>query len=136
MDRVFHNRFTKSLFPHIPMGMIDLGNAAIDNPRRSQRYTYRKMLGTNELPKPIEGMLGVDTRGHRKYNHDIQSGFLAVGEVAPKFVPEIFIGHMLADKLSDQMRDVLGSDRRDLFAALVNIQHMDANRRRKRKIRF
>lgn len=117
------------------MGAIDLGNSAIDNPRRAQRYGYRKMLGTNDLPAPVEGALGVDTRGHRKYNHDIQSGFMAVGEVAPKHAAEIFIGHMLADKLSDQLRNSVGSDRRDLFEALVNIQHMDA-RRRKTKIRF
>lgn len=116
--------------------MIDLGNSAIDNPKRSQRYTYRKMMGTNELPAPVEGALGVDTRGHRRYNHDIASGFMAVGEVAPKYAAEIFIGHMIADKLSDQMRNSIGSDRRDLFEALVNIQHMDANRRRKQKIRF
>jgi hypothetical protein len=117
------------------MGAIDLGNASIDNPRRSQRYAYRKMMGTNDLPAQVEGALGVDTRGHRKMNHDIQSGFMAVGEVAPKYAAEIFIGHMIADKLSDQLRNSVGSDRRDLFEALVNIQHMDA-RRRKQRIRF
>jgi hypothetical protein len=118
------------------MGHIDMGNASIDNPSRAKRYSYRKLLGTNELPSNVEGMLGVDVRGHRRYNHDIVSGFLAASEVSPKHAGEIFLGHMLADKLSDQLRNSVGSGRRDLFETLVDIQHTDAANRRKQRIRF
>jgi hypothetical protein len=117
------------------MGVIDLGNAAIDNPRRAQRYGYRKMLGTNELPPQVEGLLGVDTRGHRRYNHDIVSGFLAASEVAPKYAAEILIGHAIMDKLSDMMRDSMGSHNRDLFQALLNHQHVEG-KKRKTRIKF
>jgi hypothetical protein len=117
------------------MGVIDMGNASIDSPSRAQRYSYRQMLGTNELPKQVEGLLGVDRRGHRQYNHDIVSGFLAVSQVAPKYVPEILIGHALMDLLSDQMRDSMGSHNRDLFQALLNHQHVEG-KKRKTKIKF
>lgn len=135
MDRRTHNRFTRSLFPHIPMGVIDRGNASIDVPSRARRYSYRKMLGTNELPSHVEGLLGVDTRGHRAQNHDIVSGFLAVSEISPKYAPEILIAHALMDKLSDQMRNSVGSHNRDLFQALLNHQYVEG-KKRKTKIRF
>lgn len=112
-----------------------MGNAAIDNPTRAQRYSYRKLLGTNDLPHQVEGLLGVDTRGHRSMNHDIVSGFLAASEISPKYAAEILIAHALMDKLSDQMRNAMGSHNRDLFQALLNHQHVEG-KRRKTKIRF
>ena len=135
MDRRTHNRFAKSLFPHIPMGVIDMGNASIDRPERARRYGFRKILGTNDLPPQVEGLLGVDTRGHRAYNHDIVSGFLAASEISPKYAAEILIAHALMDKLSDQMRNSMGSHNRDLFQALLNHQHVEG-KKRKTKIRF
>jgi hypothetical protein len=114
------------------MGQIDLGNSAIDSPNRARRYGFRKVLGTNELPPQVEGLLGVETKGHRRYNHDIVSGFLAVSEVAPKYAPEILISHALMDLLSDQMRNAMGSHNRDLFQALLNHQHVEGKKRRTR----
>lgn len=112
-----------------------MGNAAIDNPKRAQRYSYRKMLGTNELPQHVEGLLGVNTRGHRALNHDIVSGFLAVSEISPKHAAEILISHAIMDKLSDQMANSVGTHNRDLFQALLNHQHVEG-KKRKTKIKF
>ena len=117
------------------MWAIDRGNASIDNPSRAQRFNYRTMLGTNELPKQVEGLLGVNTKGHRAYNHDIVSGFMALSQVTPKYAAEILIGHAIMDRLSDQMANALGTHNRDVFQALLNHQHVEG-KRRKTKIKF
>lgn len=135
MDRRTHNRFAKSLFPHIPMGAIDMGNASIDNPSRAQRFGFRQVLGTNELPSNVEGLLGVNTKGHRKLNHDIISGFMAVSQVSPKYAAEILISHAIMDKISDMMANSIGTHNRDVFQALLNYQHVEGKKRRT-KIKF
>lgn len=112
-----------------------MGNASIDNPSRAQRFNYRQILGTNELPSHVEGLLGVNTRGHRKLNHDIVSGFMAVSQIAPKHAAEILISHAIMDKLSDQMANSVGTHNRDLFQALLNHQHVEG-KKRKTKIKF
>ena len=117
------------------MGQIDLGNSAIDAPQRARRYGFRKVLGTNDLPPQVEGLLGVSTKGHRKYNHDIVSGFLAVSEVAPKYASEILISHAIMDKISDMMANSMGTHNRDIFQALLNHQHVEG-KKRKQKIKF
>lgn len=112
-----------------------MGNASIDRPDRARRYGFRKVLGTNDLPPQVEGLLGVSTKGHRAYNHDIISGFLAVSEISPKYAAEILIGHAIMDKLSDQMANALGTHNRDVFQALLNHQHVEG-KKRKTKIKF
>src|SRR5215210_4023419 len=125
MDRRSHNRFCKTLFPHLKMSTIDNANSAIDNPSRLQRYRYRKFFGSNELPHPIQGALGVDARGHRRYNHDLVGGFLACFEIDPKHAMELFMSHIILDRISDNIRNTAGSDKRDLIQSLMNINYTD-----------
>lgn len=57
---------------------------------------------------------------HRKYNHDPIMGLTKALAIDPVNGPDIYFSHIIMDKMSNIMRDSLGTSNRDIAEIMFN----------------
>lgn len=115
MRRHTHNRFARMITGHnVKVKDIDKINGVIDKPTKFDKE-FQDMFGvTNQDYFGITGKAK-----HREYGHNI-FGMANAMSMNPEYGAEIFISHQLLDKMSNIIRDSLGTDNRDFAEILFN----------------
>jgi len=136
-DRTTHNKIAHSLFPYMSPRFVDYINARIDNPTAFdmawQRFMDRASNVQSQRIGFYPGMGSKDImgfgQGHRKYNHNLNSALMMSFMAGGTPAMQVFLSHMMADKLSDQMVRQHSTEYRNLFEAMYNMMTRRLQRR-------
>lgn len=129
MRRETHNQWAKMLLgDNVKMKTIDAVNGAIDNPTKQDKI-FRNLYNANEFD-----FLGLLEKGsHRQYNHDPLYGMMKALSIDPNHGVEAYLAHAMLDRLSNDMRISMGSDKRDILEVYFHRTLADINKKKVRK---
>lgn len=92
---------------------IDKINGAIDNPTKMDK-SFTSLYDVAEFD-----VAGLTEKGsHRNYNHDLLGGLTKALAIDPVNGFEIYTAHVLADSMSNIMRQTMGTSNRDIAEVL------------------
>lgn len=118
MKRQTHTNFSKFYLGEnrqIKVKDIDRIHGAIDSPTKMDK-NFTNLFGLQEFD-----MAGLTEKAsHRKYNHDPIMGLTKALAIDPDNGPDVYFSHILMDKMSNIMRDSLGTSNRDIAEILFN----------------
>lgn len=110
------------------MKTIDAVNGAIDSPTKQDKI-LRNLYNAKDFD-----FLGLLEKGsHRQVNHDPVSGIIKAVSIDPVHGMDIYMAHAMLDKLSNELRDVWGTDKRDMLEILFSRSLSNANKKHYRK---
>jgi len=119
MDRRTHNIGAKLFFPNLKFSEIDRVNAAIDNPDRKM-IAFQNAAG-GLFNKNTMDFFGLTKQGgHRVYNHSMDSAIMAGFLANSNHAPELAMTHLLLDKMSNYMNDIMGSENKRVAESLLH----------------
>ena len=99
----------------VRMKDINAIHQAIDVPTAFDKQLKEEMgLGDNFMDLQKGGGL------HRNYNHDPYIGLAKAMKINPQHGFEIYMSHLLMDRLSNMIRDSVGTDNRDIQEIILN----------------
>ncbi|MGN6707876.1 MAG: hypothetical protein ACTHKF_00815, partial [Candidatus Nitrosocosmicus sp.] len=93
---------------------IDKIHSIIDKPSKLDKE-FQDSFGLGNMD-----FLGITNNAkHREYGHDI-FGMINAMNANPQYGAEIYMSHIVLDKMSNIIRDSLGTDNRDMAEILFN----------------
>lgn len=119
LDRRTHNIGAKLFFPHLKFSEIDRVNAAIDNPDRKM-VAFQNATG-GLFNKNTMDFFGLTKQGgHRVYNHSVDTAVMAAFLANSRNAPELAMTHLMLDKMSNYMNDIMGSENKRVAESLLH----------------